>query len=350
MKKFINKALLYREWKTAKWLMAGILVEFMYIWITRFNRVKYDCKQILNGSVRGVIKKDEMIKGVVSGFFNYDLSMDTLLIIIISIVIVASIIIGIDRFNKNFIGICHMPFTRNQIILNKWVIGMSVIEVPTFIVFLAMLMVYYKNLAILNSVIGVNVIIKWYVLNSLVYAFILTFTMLVQCLTSISAIGAIWSLGLLFLPSVLLWFPLISILGSNEGRFTNIMNKIIPPITLAAYNYEYDFKTAAYILPVFLRTLILVLAITVCLVLLQYCFKRNSLEKVSSVIVFDSLKLPFKISASLGLGIIGAFLIAFILEIEPSLIWLSIFIICAIAIYFLTDKIVKSNLYNSKSS
>ncbi|MFA9397178.1 MAG: ABC-2 transporter permease [Clostridiaceae bacterium] len=320
--KFFNKAIFYKEFKIAKWFLLVLTGEVLIFSILPFiNTIQ---------SIRDSIERGNYEQFNFNWNFSYSFNEfnEHRIFFSIIIIILASLIIGMDYSNRKYEFLTTLPFKRQEIIITKYITAIIVVVIPIIIEFITTLSLFNSNKDILYSYISYNILIKWFILNILVYIFILTFTMVIQLLCGKNLIGGI--LGSIFLVIPLgfssLLNELIKILNykayTNQVTWTtnlyykidNLSFKLSP----AAYNMNFfKYKNDDYynlydqlILKFPTRIIILIIVIAIGIYILYILFNKFPIERSGYILIYKPTEYILEIGISLCTGLLVGIIVA----------------------------------------
>lgn len=197
--KLPGKALLYRDFKYSKWFMLLLFLELFVLFLLPdfvfFNRRSYP-KLFL--------------------FESMNRYMITLPVITLTIVLLSSSLFYYDRKLVNYTLAASMPFSRNKMITSKWCVGLYIIFVPFFAVYIFMNALLITNFCWQMFFIDIT---KWFILCLSVSLCIFGFVMMFQSLNGSAITGSIMTLLFAAFPFSLL-YPLLGITISHYRNIT----------------------------------------------------------------------------------------------------------------------------------
>jgi ABC-type transport system involved in multi-copper enzyme maturation permease subunit len=290
MKKLLNKALLYKEWKSCKWFMFTFaLIDAFFIMI-----INTGTSRLRNDAITG-FKASNMVVNNYSSLW---------IMIFIPLVICATTLAGEEFSGKKYEIFSAMPFRREEIVVSKWIMGTMTFLFPLLITYLMLLVNFKLNKDILSGILSYGIIFKWLIFNALEFSFVFTFIMLIEFLTGKNILGGILGIIFLFLPLGL--FMLLAVNTQFIGKYIKIepFERASENTSLVLYNMDGIFSSHNSFLAPELRIIILAAAIIICLLLSIYAFKKYPLENIGSVIAFKKLELIFKIGVSICFGLL----------------------------------------------
>lgn len=341
MKKFLNKALLYKEWKTCKWYML-IFTLINFYFMININNVT---GQLVARNAAGLTLERVFLNNY------YSLWILTFM----PLLVYASVLIGDEFSGKKYEIFTTMPFTREEIVINKWFMGIMSILIPFMISFVMFIVSFTLNKDILAEILSYKIIISWFVLNVLEYIFVFTFIILIQFLSGINFLGCIFGSIFLFLPLGLSAFLNISTrflpyssIGKGYGSID--LNSAAIKMSLVLYNVDF-YKGNTAFLQVWLKLLILVLVTVICFLLAIYAFKKYSIENMGCIVAFKKLEVIFKLGTSICFGLLGSSIYSSYQTIPMSRAQadkcmaaaIMIALIVGVITYFITSKIIEAN-------
>lgn len=345
MKRFLNKALFYKEIKNSLpflfimifFSLAYVMSDFAFL-LTELYKITGNIYNSLISSYR--VSFTESINANTSIGFIFFCSI---------IIFIAGFLVSSDRNNRGYETLSSMNFKREQIIITKWICGTAAIVIPFTIV---SFYVIFKFMMCPNAYIipdAVPRLFQWWIINMLVVVFIFTFMMLIECLSArpifAAAVGSIFLILPVALPELIISYIYMFVFQNKHlinafYNFHYIINRVENNLFLAAYNVNYEGRFA-------INALVLLTAIIICFVLMVYAFKNAALEKTGYLILFEPLKPIFKI------GVSACFAMTFSLcayGIEDTLshdfsgkisIAVIVLILSGIITYFVTNKLIK---------
>jgi len=291
MNKIINKALFYKEWINVRWvtLLTIIVLLFYKVYgvISLLNENKFTMERSGYTTTRwfnnGLYMKQD------SYFNGFYIQQDSYFFIMIFVVIILAIILFIGEKTSETQGlIASMPFTRKEIILNKWFVGVLSILISFVVAYTFLSLFYFANISGLDPVLNpYSDIIKWFFMDTFQYICIFTFMVLMQTVMGNSIVSGIVGGIIPILPYFII--RVIRILITAHYGFLQcvvmVCNKIESCLNIYSYNLPYQnwVKTepnASWFSYTNYNLKLLVLLILTCLFLyLSYVFyKKKRLE------------------------------------------------------------------------
>lgn len=309
MNKIVNKALFYKEWINVRWVTLLTVIVLLY-----FN--VFGVMSQLN--MNRIISKQGGV-GNLRWFNNGLYGKDTYFFVMVFVIVLLSVILFIGEKTSETQGfMASMPFTRKEIILNKWFVGVLSIIISFVVTYIFLSLFYASNINSINTVLNpYSDIVKWFFINMIQYICIFTFMMLIQSVMGNSIVSGIVGAIILLVP----WFVVVVVkeiitqvtkqsflLFDKASDWINIygynlahqeyFNVVSNNVTTSYINYDYN----DYILKV------LILSILTCLFLyLSFVsYKKRNLEYNLKLIAFKSLEPVFIGGVSLCSGLLGA--------------------------------------------
>jgi len=312
MSKVVNKALFYKEWINVKWitLLTIIVVSFYKVYgvMSLLNQNKMWLKQH-NG-----IWTDRWFNNGLFGSESY-------YFIMVFIVMILAITLFISEKTSETQGfIASMPFTRKEIILNKWFVGVLSLLISFVVTYILLSLFYFANLNDLNTTLNpYSDVVKWFFMDAFQYVCIFTFMMLIQAVMGNSIVSAVVG-GIILAVPMFVASVVQSLLGRyygfNESIF-RLSDKIYGWLNIYGYNFarrewynpEINSSNNSYEICYYFnyKSKLLVLFILTCLFLtLAYvAYRKRSLEYNLRLSVFNSLSPVFIWGFAICLGLLA---------------------------------------------
>lgn len=306
MNKIINKALFYKEWINVRWVTLLTIVILLFYKVTGvISALNLGKISIKHG---GIMPNPRWFNNGLYGSESYYFVMAF-------IVIVLAIILFIGEKTSETKGfIASMPFTRKEIILNKWFVGVVSILVSFVVTYIILSLIYVTNINIINTTVNPYLdIVKMLFIDGLLYICIFTFMILIQTIMGNSIVAGV-------VGGVILCVPLFiaTVVQSEAGRWYVFSrsrqiayDKICGWINIYTYNLpRQDYVSATTntwnIYYVNYKSKLLVLFILTCLFLyLAYvAYKKKNIEYNLRLIVFKNLKPVFMLGFAICFGLL----------------------------------------------
>jgi len=299
MNKIVNKALLYKEWINVRWitlLTIGMLLFYKgYGVISALNQNKISEQQ-------GNILIDRWFNNGLGGGESYYFVM-------VFVVILLAIILFVgEKASETQAFIASMPFTRKEIILNKWLVGVLSLLMSFVVTYIFLSIFYAANINDLNTTLNPYTdIIKWFFIDTFQYICIFTFIILAQAVMGNSIVSSIVGGIILLVPlfiTIVVQNLTVRYFGYIEQIYM-VYNKIYGWVNIYSYNLTHkewvniDSNSAKEIYMTMYysnyKLKLLMLFILTCLFLYLACvsYKKRDLEYNLRLIVFKNLEPVF---------------------------------------------------------
>lgn len=326
MNKIINKALFYKEWINIRWvtLITIILLLYFKVYgvISQLNQNKMFLKQ------QGGIWNDR--------WFNNGLYVNSsYFVVMVFVVIILSIILFLGEKTSETQGfIASMPFTRKEIILNKWFVGVLSILISFVVTYILLSIVYAANINSINIVLNpYSDIVKWFFIDVTTYICIFTYMMLMQSVMGNSIASGIVGAIILAVP----WFITVIVLDlimKVSLYSTFVLHKLVGWLNIYSYNsikQEYfnidtnsgNISNIIFYYNDYLMKLLILFIVTCLFLYLAYIsYKKRSLEYNLKLIVFNNLEPIFICGVSVCSGLLAGTLVGYSNGSLSSAFWL----------------------------
>lgn len=305
-----NRTLLWKEWKYTGGLYLTLLVVVSYF--TSFQFIMDLMRDIKYPAFMVGFEMSNLV-----GLYDPGFSIITLLVV----VGIAAFTLGGERDKNTFNLMLAMPFTRQQIINSKFVLGIGAITTSFAVnaLFVSLLMrIFAEQVNRVNYGFGFTVgeVWMWALINIIVLAFIFTFTLFISTLSGTSLGNGILSIIFLAFPvgfaglaimNFDIWFP-ATIYNST---FMDIGGKIVNQLTVPAYfMIPLDVYPSNFILSQPLAYSLLVLAVGGLYGLTVWSFNKNPMERNGEVLIFSKLEGVFKLGVTVCFSLLGGIFIS----------------------------------------
>lgn len=304
MNKIINKALFYKEWINVRWLTILTIIILLLFKVYGVISLLKNNTGILNNSWFN------------NGLYEVDIYYFVMVLVVIALAI---ILFKGEKTSETQGFIASMPFTRKEIIFNKWFVGVVSIITSFVVIYIILSLIYVTNINHLNTTLNPYLdIVKWLFIDVIMYICIFTFMILIQAVMGNGIVAGIVGGIILSVP-----FFVVMVVQSLEGIYIRsfqhmyiLQYKILGWFNIYSYNVPYvawvnpsvNTSRGAYrnIYYVNYKSKVLVLLILICLFLyLSYiAYKKRNLEYNLRLIVFDNLKPVFMWGFAICLGIL----------------------------------------------
>ncbi|WFD09516.1 ABC-2 transporter permease [Tepidibacter hydrothermalis] len=348
MKNVFNKALLYKEVKSAKWITL-IMVISIFTYKTMYL-MNYERRLKILEHVRTPQLKPHLFN---ISFFSTNGDQ---VIMLLAVILLATILFKSERQTETYSFIASMPFKRKDIIKTKWFVGSCSIFISFFINAILISIIFhtkYKNIAIEDSS---YIIFQWALINILTYISIFTMILFTQTLMGQNVAASIVGSIVMFFPTGLLemirqilrvnfiysyWADSI---GTKLVEFTPYFINTVSCTYIPSgnesdlyNNYFYEYQNY------FTKIVVLIILIVLFYNLAIYIYKINKLENSGNLIMFSSLEPVFKWGFSICFGLFVATIVSSSFDGQNyKIITGSLLIIGSAAGYFISRKVVRS--------
>lgn len=333
MKKYLNKALIYKEWKSVYWILIPLILfsspVFEISTAIRFGR--YENEKISHGY--RMFFMDNSYKYFTIGF----------------VMIMAYLIMNNDRRESTKNLITYMPFNAAQRIVSKLAVGEFIIFLPCFMGFIINTIMYEVNVDYLSRIMKFDYIVWHFIIYFLLYSVLYLLFIYVQCFCKNGIFGTVLAASILMLPS-----SIVDLICYFTDK--NIIYKfdalIVRHYLSLPVNYGFDgekvYIRSYNFLPATMR-LIIILAV-LCMLFVLFV-KRERIGEGMPLKISPKKEKAFKIFSSISIGILAAKSLSRLLNTQQSLtiyvILLNlIFIAAAYFAYSQIDKVIKLSKYD----
>jgi len=302
MKNYLNKALLYKEWKNVRALSGLFFGQLILFTIVPFVKTV----QSLQNEVSQGTFNNSYVKNFNQFFLEGNASE---VAVIITLIVLGTFIVGNDIMGRKYDSLSSMPFKREEIIISKWIVSALTVIVSVILSSIVIALIYIANKSVLGGYMNGSMIFQRALMNSLTYLFVVTFIMLIQGLSGKNILGGVVGtiflllpMGLFVLTSAFLRTLTLNPNILSEKHYIAITNKfesIASVISLAGYSFpisNFDIYQKAFILAVI---------IPILAILLVYSFKNIPLERNGYIVIFAPLEIIFKIGVSVCFALLG---------------------------------------------
>ncbi|MCY6370132.1 ABC transporter permease [Clostridium ganghwense] len=363
MKRFWRNPLVYKEWKSVRWIT---LLMTLGIFFTKIMNVMSHLKWIKEIEADGkycdipIATKDFPLH--IKYWFNqallgHDNEMFSVFMIGCLVILVV-VLFRSERQNKTYGLLASMPFKRKDIIVTKWYMGMLSIFISCFIGFIALSVFYISNIKYIQD--SYSIVLKWSLLHMLMYMSIFTILFFVQTLMGQNITGSIVGVIIIFVPFFILSIisSLIQVYAGLSWKDKIIINidRIARKLNLYDFNRtewievskdkvskEFTYYGDHYFIYNNYNFKIIALLIILCIffALSIYAYKRNAFEKNGNLILFSALEPVFKYGVAIcsGLWLSAIFGLGYA---DNNKIVIGIFLVIGSVVgYFISNKAIK---------
>lgn len=184
------KKLLWKEWIYAKWLI------ILSIFISLTAMLQMFSQYIEYVKVPGVENEFNHINYSYIHYLCMRRAYPYINIMLIFFSVF--VIMAVDSINKQYEMVNAMPYSRNQIILSKWITAIVVIIIPEIISYCVFTILYFTNYSKMSICNNYSFTFMWMLISILSHVFLVTFIMFIQSLFGNNVAGAIASILILF--------------------------------------------------------------------------------------------------------------------------------------------------------
>lgn len=343
-----NKTLLWKEWKNN-----GILIIVFALFVSYVSSYSL---------IKGILSYYYLEQGYVLEGFSYmiyeiryllsfesDFCFMAEFVFIFFTVMLGALMVGRERDHKTYDLLLGLPYSRFDIIHNKFIAGLG----QLFIVFTfnALIMTV---LVLANSEIsfpfGIGDIWYWAFVNVIVLSYIFAFTMFISSLSGTTLGNGLLSYIFLFFPAGIvallalnLDFWNIDFWNSSLSAWASFIGEFMVSLTPPLYLLGKDLLDEIYHVPgyVIMFTLVFVLYYFT-----QRLFARNRLENNGEVLVFEETEGFFKAGVVVCFTLLCGPIVLYLLGIQRvyNHHFMGIFgyLIVGVVFWFLVNWLVKS--------
>lgn len=360
LKKFYNKALFYKEFRSSLGFIGIMWLALFYEFSIKFsfltNRTKGNIQYYIKKSI--AIPNNDIMENIFWGIREL-LEGFNLVFSIGAIILISFWIVGKERQNKRNEMLATMPFSRNEIIGTKWLLVIIALLIPMVINFILVLLNYSLNTDIYSYYPNmINFILSWFLAKALLYMFIITFIMFISSICGRFFVGGILGSIFLMVPLYLsgvipVFIEFFCIINDKVVISENAMFQIrlFSERVMYLFNiniFHSDRMDISYFLnPLRNMSIFSIIAALVSLVLLFISFNNNKFEKLNEICMFKSFEYILKIGVATCFALLFAVIFGSsfsyntINPIEDAYVAGPVAIITFIVAYLITDKIIK---------
>lgn len=333
MKKYLNKALIYKEWKTVYWLLIPLIL---------FSSRALEISDFIE-----IVKRHG--EGNSNGYWIFFYPNSYNYLIIGLVMLMSYLIMNNDRRESTKNLITYMPFNVAQRIVSKLVVGEAIIFLFCFMGFIINTIMYEGNINYLRGTMKSQFIIWHLVIYFLLYSAIYFLFVYVQCFCRNGIFGTVLAASILMLPGSVedLLYYFIHVDAIYRFKALVIRYYLILPVNYGfdgkrEYVRSYNFWPA---------TIRLIVILSVLCMLFVLFIKRERIGEGMQLKISPKKEKAFKIFSSISIGILAAKGLSRLLNAQQSLtiyvILLNlIFIAAAYFAYSQIDKVIKLSKYD----
>ena len=299
----LNRALLWKDWKNSMSMvftyLGLIAVTHPVVMLQALNKAsKYSEGGILP-HISHLIDRLHF-----RGDFYFNVTM------VMAVVLLGSLLVGEERKRNTYNLLLAMPFSRRQVLFNKYVVGV-VSVVGVFLVNGLFLAAIVASSAELGGFFSFQAIFRWMFLQMVVMVAILSFTFVFASLTGTTAASMV-------LTAIFLVFPagFVDLVALNLGlrigwnAFGAPAREFSQHISLFLYSMDMNMTLRAWPWLVIASVLMLLVALKI--------FEVNPMEKNGEALVIEAVKPLFRIGIPLCFTLLFGGLFRHTLEIATA--------------------------------
>lgn len=333
MKKYLNKALIYKEWKAVYWFLIPLIL---------FSSRAFEISTLIEFGKHGSREN----------WYSYDIffTADYYRYLKIGLVmLMAYLIMNNDRRESTKNLITYMPFNITQRIVSKLAVGEFIIFLSCLMGFIINTIMYAGNANYLSRVMKFEYIIWYLIIYFLLYSVIYFLFVYVQCFCRNGIFGTILAASVLMLPSsivdLIYYFTHINVFHKFEALM--IRYYLVLPINYGFHGKRQYIKSYNFIS----ATMKLIVILAVLCMLFVLFIKRERIGEGMQLKISPKKEKVFKIFSSISIGILASKSLSSLLRTQQSLtiyvILLNIvFIAAAYFAYSQIDKVIKLSKYD----
>ncbi|WP_461206538.1 ABC transporter permease [Clostridium sp. DL1XJH146] len=349
MRKYFNKALVYKEIKTSllPLIFGGIFIIyfFSFRFISMINNYESSSDRYFYDY-----------------FFYTDFTNENggAFVLIVLAIVYSTWIIGKDRLNRRQELISTMPFTRTQILISKISTTLAGVIIPSIIsiIIMNLYLILNKGMIPKNSEVFYNYN-RWMLLCVLVGVFTVTFISFIQYLCGKAYIGGLLGSIFLIVPmglSATLWIYIDYFFRSidrtgvlHENNFWSKLDSIIMEFAMkiSPIFYSFDYTYMDVYTPIFTgtaRAITLSILSLIFIALSIYVYNKWDFERIGQISMFKSFEAILKFGVSFCFMIVLTIAIVGIrYDEEPSFMLFSILSVGIFAgFYYASTKLINN--------
>ncbi len=288
VKTLYHRALMYKEWRNSRGLILGLLGLIIYTYpLTLLLGLSQAASLGLESAylpTRAVINRIRMA------------SIDgTSFLIILAVVILAAWLIAEERRRSTIEFLLAMPFSRAQIVFNKYLLGVGAITATCLVNGLMLAAIITGNAETLAGHLDIGMVVSWAAAQAVVLTLVFSFTMVSATIAAGILPSVIFSVIFMAFPAglaALLRDNVASLLGLSYHEATQALAflRVADDITLLNY-----FTAREAVLS---RWPILVLTSLVLLWVAARLFEENPMERRGELLMFPGLEIVLRIGVT----------------------------------------------------
>lgn len=228
MKKYLSRALFYKEWKGIYWMIIPLFLIN--------SRIRDLYMLIINIKKCMALNPIYTVKINYTNVSGYDLFFErtptqVMLILMVLLVLLMTYFVVIrDRRYSIESFIEYMPFNKQQRVFSKLLVGIMVLFISSILGFLLDLIVILNNQTYLKDVIRMRELIAYFIISFLVWSLVYAVLIVVQLLCRNTIFGLLLGFSVIELPSsidLILYQALNSSFRSLYASIDRIFNNLI---------------------------------------------------------------------------------------------------------------------------
>lgn len=335
MKKYLNKALVYKEWKAVYWILIPLI-----LFSSKALVISYLIDEVKIGD--GVVPKASSY----GAFFSPSIPN---FITIILVILMAYIIMNGDRRENVKSLISYMPFNIKQRMVSKIVVGELIIFLSCFMGFIINTIMYEGNINYLSKLIRFQYIVFYLIISFFLYTIIYVLFVYIQCFCKSGVFGTILAASILTLPSsvenLLYYFTHSNIIFKLD--FLSFIYYLRLPLKYGFKNGK-EYVKGYNFLPATIELIAILAVISILFILF---IKKAKVGEGMMLKTSAKKEKAFKMFSSISIGIFAAKGLSKLLNTQQSLsicviLVNIIFIAAAYFAYTQIDKIIKLSKYD----
>jgi ABC-type transport system involved in multi-copper enzyme maturation permease subunit len=314
----LKKALIYKEWQNIRWI--AILMFF--------NMLVFSTPLLVNNMPMSVL----LIKADV---FNISFSLMLLAL--------AYMLIKDERNEVSYKNLASMPFTRNEIILNKLFAGVTAIVLQIFLNYLISILYFFIGSHSPLGNFSYNNLFFKFLVGTIFYLCIFSFFMLIQSITANSIFGM--AAGAIMFFDMSGFSPISFVYITCRLLYCNFKLKLFclpdkAQKVSALFNYR---NVSAENYQDLLKFTIITLIFAVIIIL---TFKKNKFENIGNITMFRWTEVLLKIYVSIYFSSVLAIILGNMISKNNYLLTDMFFILLFVFWYIVFTKAFQGNTYS----
>lgn len=368
MKNCLNKALIFKEFKYTKYLfivfVGTLILEGSYQFANALSKISNGVEQNVIADGIGYINRS------ITHHFDTSITFTSF----IFATALAYVLIGVER-RQNYEFREVMPFSRYDVVKNKYIFGLSFISICMLINFIIFSIIYATNVKLINNIpkiilmlhykfdnlkdpaecqyyynlylnmkLSYIMVVKSFVMNFLIIIAGFSLSMLMHTISGRGVLGIIFSFIAYIFPIGI--FTLCGEVLSYHTKWASNSYEYFKKFLNSVYVLAYGFDK--YLEGYWTKCIKIVIFIIIINIILVYCYKKYKQENVGNLVIFEKLEPIVIIGASICFGVLISTIIARITmgySYEPSssraLVLDSLIVVISIISYIIISRINK---------